>query len=170
MHDDKEFPIDADAEPQPSPLAGRSWVLEIPEGMLEAPGIGVFKGKKAMMAAVYGYPAGGSELPGLLQIHGGDFRPGLVVDRVRGGVDVTSGAPGSGAYAVEASPSVPTGGDYEMHHSVGFVDGAEPYTWIRLQDPSQPGITGPGSKGQGQILNFGIPEVDPLAYTGLYVN
>jgi len=36
------------------------------------------------------------------------------------------------------------------------------YTWIRLQDPSQPGITGPGSTGQGQILNFGIPEVDPL--------
>jgi len=33
--------------------------------------IGVFKGKKAMMAAVYGYPKGGSNLPGLLQIHGG---------------------------------------------------------------------------------------------------
>ena len=33
--------------------------------------IGVFKGQKAMMAAVYGYPKGGSNLPGLVQIHGG---------------------------------------------------------------------------------------------------
>jgi len=33
--------------------------------------IGVFKGKKAMMAAVYGYPKGGKKLPGLVQIHGG---------------------------------------------------------------------------------------------------
>ena len=33
--------------------------------------IGVFKGKKAMMAAVYGYPKGAKDLPGLLQIHGG---------------------------------------------------------------------------------------------------
>ncbi len=33
--------------------------------------IGVFKGKKAMMAAIYGYPKGGENLPGLVQIHGG---------------------------------------------------------------------------------------------------
>lgn len=33
--------------------------------------IGVFKGQKAMMAAVYGFPKGGAKLPGLLQIHGG---------------------------------------------------------------------------------------------------
>jgi len=33
--------------------------------------IGVFKGQKAMMAAVYGCPKGGSKLPGLVQIHGG---------------------------------------------------------------------------------------------------
>ena len=33
--------------------------------------IGVFKGQKAMMAAVYGYPKGGKNLPGLVQIHGG---------------------------------------------------------------------------------------------------
>lgn len=33
--------------------------------------IGVFKGQKAMMAAVYGYPKGGKNLPGLLNIHGG---------------------------------------------------------------------------------------------------
>ena len=33
--------------------------------------IGIFKGQKAMMAAVYGYPKAGKELPGLLQIHGG---------------------------------------------------------------------------------------------------
>ena len=32
---------------------------------------GIFKGKKAMMAAVYGYPKGGRKLPGLVQIHGG---------------------------------------------------------------------------------------------------
>ncbi len=33
--------------------------------------IGVFKGKKAMLAAVYGFPQDGSDLPGLVQIHGG---------------------------------------------------------------------------------------------------
>ncbi|WP_442505805.1 dienelactone hydrolase family protein [Novipirellula sp. SH528] len=33
--------------------------------------IGVFKGQKAMMAAVFGYPKGGAGLPGLVQIHGG---------------------------------------------------------------------------------------------------
>jgi len=33
--------------------------------------IGTFKGKKSMMAAVYGYPKGATKLPGLLQIHGG---------------------------------------------------------------------------------------------------
>lgn len=32
---------------------------------------GIFKGKKAMIAAVYGYPKVGSKLPGLVQIHGG---------------------------------------------------------------------------------------------------
>ena len=30
--------------------------------------IGIFKGQKAMMAAVYGYPKGGSKLPGLVQV------------------------------------------------------------------------------------------------------
>jgi cephalosporin-C deacetylase-like acetyl esterase len=33
--------------------------------------IGIFKGQKAMMAAVYGFPKGASKLPGLVQIHGG---------------------------------------------------------------------------------------------------
>ncbi|NQV35480.1 MAG: dienelactone hydrolase family protein [Phycisphaeraceae bacterium] len=33
--------------------------------------IGIFKGQKAMMAAVYGYPKGQKHLPGLVQIHGG---------------------------------------------------------------------------------------------------
>jgi hypothetical protein len=33
--------------------------------------IGVFKGKKAMMAAIYGFPKEGKNLPGLVQIHGG---------------------------------------------------------------------------------------------------
>ena len=33
--------------------------------------VGVFKGQKAMMAAVYGYPKGGENLPALVQIHGG---------------------------------------------------------------------------------------------------
>jgi pimeloyl-ACP methyl ester carboxylesterase len=33
--------------------------------------VGIFKGQKAMMAAVYGYPKGGTKLPGLVQIHGG---------------------------------------------------------------------------------------------------
>lgn len=33
--------------------------------------IGIFKGEKSMMAAVYGYPKGAENLPGLVQIHGG---------------------------------------------------------------------------------------------------
>lgn len=33
--------------------------------------VGIFKGKKAMMAAIYGFPKGGTKLPGLVQIHGG---------------------------------------------------------------------------------------------------
>jgi hypothetical protein len=33
--------------------------------------VGVFKGKKAILAAVYGFPKGGTRLPGLVQIHGG---------------------------------------------------------------------------------------------------
>jgi acetyl esterase/lipase len=33
--------------------------------------VGVFKGEKAMIAAVYGYPKGQQQLPGLVQIHGG---------------------------------------------------------------------------------------------------
>src|SRR5208282_5904995 len=33
--------------------------------------IGIFHGKKAMMAAIYGFPEGGTNLPGLLQMHGG---------------------------------------------------------------------------------------------------
>jgi hypothetical protein len=33
--------------------------------------VGVFKGRKAMMAAVYGYPKGATKIPGLVQIHGG---------------------------------------------------------------------------------------------------
>ena len=33
--------------------------------------IGIFKGQKALLAAVYGFPKGGTKLPGLVQIHGG---------------------------------------------------------------------------------------------------
>jgi cephalosporin-C deacetylase-like acetyl esterase len=33
--------------------------------------VGIFKGQKAMLAGVYGFPKGGTKLPGLLQIHGG---------------------------------------------------------------------------------------------------
>jgi hypothetical protein len=33
--------------------------------------VGVFKGSKAMMAGIYGFPKGASDLPGLLQAHGG---------------------------------------------------------------------------------------------------
>ncbi|MEP4078345.1 dienelactone hydrolase family protein [Haloferula sp.] len=33
--------------------------------------IGIFNGRKAMMAGVYGFPKGATDLPGLVQIHGG---------------------------------------------------------------------------------------------------
>lgn len=36
------------------------------------------------------------------------------------------------------------------------------FNWIKLQDPSLPGISDPESIGKGQILDFGIPDVDPL--------
>jgi len=40
--------------------------------------VGVFKAKRAMMAAIYGFPKAGRKLPGLVQVHGGgqyaDFR------------------------------------------------------------------------------------------------
>jgi hypothetical protein len=36
------------------------------------------------------------------------------------------------------------------------------FNWIKLPDPSRPGIIDPGSLEQGQILDFGIPEVDAL--------
>ena len=43
--------------------------------------IGIFKGQKSMMAAVYGYPKSGKSLPGLVQIRGGgqyaDYRAPL---------------------------------------------------------------------------------------------
>ena len=43
--------------------------------------IGVFKGQTSRMAAVYGFPKGGTNLPGLVQIHGGgqfaDYRAPL---------------------------------------------------------------------------------------------
>ena len=31
--------------------------------------VGIFKGQKSMMAAVYGYPEGANDLPGLVQAH-----------------------------------------------------------------------------------------------------
>ena len=33
--------------------------------------VGIFKGKKSIMAGIYGYPKGQTDLPGLLQVHGG---------------------------------------------------------------------------------------------------
>ena len=33
--------------------------------------IGIFRGQKAMMAGIYGFPKGQKQLPGLLQVHGG---------------------------------------------------------------------------------------------------
>lgn len=44
--------------------------------------IGVFRGKKAWMAAIYGFPKNGRRLPGLVQMHGGgqsaDYRASLI--------------------------------------------------------------------------------------------
>jgi len=49
--------------------------------------IGIFKGQKAKMAAVYGFPKGRTRLPGLVQIHGGgqyaDYRA-VVTNAKRG--------------------------------------------------------------------------------------
>lgn len=33
--------------------------------------VGIFKGQKVMMVAVYGRPKGGGKIPGLVQLHGG---------------------------------------------------------------------------------------------------
>ncbi len=54
--------------------------------------IGIFKGEKAMMAAVYGFPKGGARLPGLLNIHGGgqyaDYRS-VLTNAKRGYATIT---------------------------------------------------------------------------------
>ncbi len=41
--------------------------------------VGTFHGKKAMRAALYGFPKGGQNLPGLVQIHGGGQHANLKV-------------------------------------------------------------------------------------------
>jgi len=54
--------------------------------------IGIFKGQKAMMAAIYGYPKNGKNLPGLVQIHGGgqyaDYRA-VLTNAKRGYVTIS---------------------------------------------------------------------------------
>ncbi len=59
----------------------RAWEEEGVELQVVRYRIGIFKGQKAMMAGVYGYPKGAKNLPGLVQIHGGgqyaDYRAPL---------------------------------------------------------------------------------------------
>jgi cephalosporin-C deacetylase-like acetyl esterase len=54
--------------------------------------IGVFKGQKAMMAGIYGFPKGGKNLPGLVNIHGGgqyaDYRS-VLTNAKRGYATIT---------------------------------------------------------------------------------
>lgn len=54
--------------------------------------IGFFKGQKAMMAAIYGYPKSAKNLPGLVQIHGGgqyaDYRA-VLTNAKRGYVTIS---------------------------------------------------------------------------------
>ncbi|TWU38384.1 hypothetical protein [Novipirellula artificiosorum] len=56
--------------------------------------IGIFKGQKAMMAAVFGYPKGAKHLPGLVQIHGGgqyaDYRS-VLTNAKRGYATISTG-------------------------------------------------------------------------------
>ena len=62
--------FDPRAEPLDVELL-KSWEEEGVEFRVLRYRAGIFKGKKAMIAAVYGYPKGASKLPGLVQIHGG---------------------------------------------------------------------------------------------------
>ena len=64
----------ADFDPQAEPLDVeilQQWEEEDVVMRVLRYRIGIFKGQKAMMAAVYGYPKGGKYLPGLVQAHGG---------------------------------------------------------------------------------------------------
>jgi hypothetical protein len=70
--------------------------------------IGIFKGQKAMMAAVYGFPKGGRKLPGLVNIHGGgqlaDYQAPLT-NAKRGYATITlawAGRIGAPGYTVSA--------------------------------------------------------------------
>lgn len=64
----------ADFDPQAEPLDAetlKEWEGEGVTLRVVRFRVGVFKGEKAMLAAVYGFPKGGKNLPGLVQIHGG---------------------------------------------------------------------------------------------------
>jgi len=47
--------------------------------------VGVFKGKKSMLEAIYGFPKGATKLPALLQVHGGGQHAELAVCRMDAG-------------------------------------------------------------------------------------
>jgi hypothetical protein len=71
--------------------------------------------------------------PILVQIFGGDFRAGLTVESLVGGVDTLTGLPGSGAYAL--LPAATTASDpFAMYYEVGFQSGAHPHTWLLLHN------------------------------------
>jgi hypothetical protein len=97
--------------------------------------IGIFKGKKAMMAAIYGFPKNGKNLPGLVQIHGGgqyaDYRA-VLTNAKRGYATVSiSWAGRINAPDYKVDPSVvklfweedTTNADYKITTDWGAVDG-----------------------------------------------
>jgi hypothetical protein len=97
--------------------------------------IGVFKGQKAMMAAIYGYPKLAKNLPGLVQIHGGgqyaDYRA-VLTNAKRGYATISIAWAGRiNAPGYKVTPDIvklfwdnkTTDSDYKITTDWGAVDG-----------------------------------------------
>jgi len=125
--------------------------------------IGIFRGQKAMMAAIYGYPKGAKKLPGLVQIHGGgqyaDYRA-VLTNAKRGYATISISWGGRiNAPDYKVTPDIvklfwenkTDNPDYKIITDWGAVDGyhapcrnpennfngtsAAPWTWDSIESP-----------------------------------
>lgn len=115
--------------------------------------------------------------PILVQIHGGNFagnvngasQPSLLVRRLVGGIDVNTGKAGFGAYqafdTTAGDPPTKASSPFEMYYEVGYVGGADPYTWLRLYNtPLVAPVVGTGGLDASARL-YGLEHV-PAPVTG----
>jgi len=118
---------------------------------------------------VYGYRTepGAAVLdePVLVQIFGPDLTaavndasvPTLLVDRLAGGVDTTTGAPSAAADYQPFATAPQTGSaPREMWFEVGFTPCAQPYTWLRLHNTPlvAPAVGTRGLQPESRLYGF----------------